>query len=73
VRAAAGKYVSAREKGIELLFDPACQLTRMPLTLNETELMSIIGNLLDNAVDATLKAPFPRRWNSIFLTETRSC
>lgn len=59
VRAAAGKYVSAREKGIELLFDPACQLTRMPATLNETELMSIIGNLLDNAVDATLKAPVP--------------
>jgi two-component system cit operon sensor histidine kinase CitA len=56
-----GKYVSAREKGIELLFDPACQLTRMPATLNETELMSIIGNLLDNAVDATLKARSPRR------------
>jgi two-component system cit operon sensor histidine kinase CitA len=31
----------------------------MPATLNETELMSIIGNLLDNAVDATLKAPVP--------------
>jgi two-component system cit operon sensor histidine kinase CitA len=52
-----GKYVSAREKGIELLFDPACQLTRMPATLSETELMSIIGNLLDNAVEATLNAP----------------
>ena len=52
-----GKYVSAREKGIELLFDPACQLTRMPAALSETELMSIIGNLLDNAVEATLNAP----------------
>ena len=31
----------------------------MPGTLNETELMSIIGNLLDKAVDATLKAPVP--------------
>ncbi len=51
-----GKYVSAREKGIELAFDPACQLTRIPATIGETELMSIIGNLLDNAVDATLKA-----------------
>ncbi|HDR2861591.1 TPA: sensor histidine kinase [Enterobacter asburiae] len=54
-----GKYVSAHEKGVELLFDPACQLTHMPLTLNETELMSVIGNLLDNAVDATLKASVP--------------
>ncbi|WP_368542884.1 ATP-binding protein [Enterobacter soli] len=52
-----GKYVSAREKGVELLFDPACQLSHMPPGLNETELMSVIGNLLDNAVDATLKAP----------------
>ena len=52
-----GKYVSAREKGIELKFDPACQLTRIPATMGETELMSVIGNLLDNAVDAMLKAP----------------
>jgi Signal transduction histidine kinase regulating citrate/malate metabolism len=54
-----GKYVSAHEKGIELLFDPACQLKRLPESLTETELMSVIGNLLDNAVDATLKAVDP--------------
>lgn len=54
-----GKYVSAREKGIELNFDPACQLTHLPSAISETELMSIIGNLLDNAMDATLKAPAP--------------
>jgi two-component system cit operon sensor histidine kinase CitA len=29
----------------------------MPAALSETELMSIIGNLLDNAVEATLNAP----------------
>jgi two-component system cit operon sensor histidine kinase CitA len=52
-----GKYVSAREKGIELIFDPACQLTRIPAGLSETELMSVIGNLVDNAVDATLNTP----------------
>lgn len=54
-----GKYVSAREKGIELKFDPACQLSRIPAAISETELMSIIGNLLDNAVDATLKTLTP--------------
>jgi len=54
-----GKYVSAREKGVELSFDPACQLTRIPAAISETELMSVIGNLLDNAVDATLKALTP--------------
>ena len=52
-----GKYVSAREKGITLVFDPACQLSHFPDSLNETEVMSIIGNLLDNAVDAMLKTP----------------
>jgi len=51
-----GKYVSAREKGVELAFDPACQLLRIPAAISETELMSVIGNLLDNAVDATLNA-----------------
>ena len=54
-----GKYVSAREKGVELKFDPACQLSRIPAALSETALMSVIGNLLDNAVDATLKAITP--------------
>ncbi|MBB3305592.1 MULTISPECIES: sensor histidine kinase [unclassified Enterobacter] len=54
-----GKYVSAREKGVELKFDPACQLTRIPAALSETALMSVIGNLLDNAVDATLNARKP--------------
>lgn len=51
-----GKFVSAREKGVELTFDPVCQLSRIPPTISETALMSVIGNLLDNAVDATLKA-----------------
>ncbi|MBD9661621.1 sensor histidine kinase [Pantoea sp. PNT03] len=54
-----GKYVSAREKGVELKFDPACQLSRIPAALSETALMSVIGNLLDNAVDATLNATPP--------------
>jgi len=35
-----GKYARAREKGVELVFDPACRLARLPATLSETELMS---------------------------------
>ncbi len=54
-----GKYVSAREKGVELKFDPACQLMRIPATISETALMSVVGNVLDNAVDATLKVKKP--------------
>lgn len=50
-----GKYASAREKGVQLQFDPACQLQQIPAQMPETELMSVIGNLLDNAVEATLQ------------------
>lgn len=34
-----GKYARAREKGVVLEFDPACEITRLPATLSETELM----------------------------------
>lgn len=61
-----GKYSSAREKGIELRFDPACQLRQIPAALNETELMSIVGNLLDNAVEATLHCPAARRDRTLY-------
>ncbi|MCL2895469.1 ATP-binding protein [Brenneria tiliae] len=54
-----GKYAAAKEKGIEMIFDPRCQLADIPAALSETELMSIIGNLLDNAVEATLAGQAP--------------
>jgi len=64
-----GKYVSAREKGIELQFDPVCQLMRIPPGISETALMSVIGNLLDNAVDATLKTPLPRAPVELYISD----
>ncbi|MEZ3500654.1 ATP-binding protein [Pantoea sp. KPR_PJ] len=64
-----GKYVSAREKGVELTFDPACQLTRIPATIGETALMSVVGNLLDNAVDATLKAGHPAAPIELYISD----
>ncbi|MHA7845683.1 ATP-binding protein [Serratia sp. D1N4] len=64
-----GKYASAREKGIELRFDPACQLRQIPASLNETELMSIIGNLLDNAVDATLLCAAPHHAVELYIND----
>lgn len=54
-----GKYASAHEKGVELVFDPACQLSHLPTALSENELMSVIGNLLDNAVEATIACAAP--------------
>jgi len=54
-----GKAARAREKGVELSFDPACRLDRPFPSLAEEELISIIGNLLDNAIEATQRSPLP--------------
>lgn len=54
-----GKAARAREKGVELNFDPACRMDRPFVSLLEAELISIIGNLLDNAIEATQRAPLP--------------
>ncbi len=54
-----GKSVRAREKGVEINFDPACRMDKAFTPLLEAELISIIGNLLDNAIEATQRAPLP--------------
>ncbi|WAT00055.1 sensor histidine kinase [Rouxiella chamberiensis] len=65
-----GKYADAREKGIDLHFDPACELASLPAALGENELMSIVGNLLDNAVEATLKVDAPHAPVELYLTRS---
>ncbi|ANI81322.1 ATP-binding protein [Kosakonia oryzae] len=54
-----GKAARAREKGVELAFDPSCRMDRPSRALGEAELISIIGNLLDNAIEATQRAELP--------------
>lgn len=49
-----GKYYRAKELGLELVFDPACYVEQLPLSLSHNEWISIVGNLLDNAYNATL-------------------
>nr|WP_318383991.1 sensor histidine kinase [uncultured Enterobacter sp.] len=54
-----GKTARAREKGVQLAFDPACRMDRTFQALAEAEVISVIGNLLDNAIEATQRAPLP--------------
>lgn len=54
-----GKCARAREKGVTLTFDPACEMARAFRGLGEPELISVIGNLLDNAIEATQRAEGP--------------
>lgn len=52
-----GKSLRAKELNISLMFDSTCQLYPLNSTLSETELCAILGNLIDNAFDATQQNP----------------
>ncbi|MDO6561865.1 sensor histidine kinase [Amphritea sp. 1_MG-2023] len=49
-----GKYNRAREMGLTLEIDPESEMTSLPDTLPREQLVSILGNLIDNALEATL-------------------
>jgi len=53
-----GKAATASERGVSLDIDLADGVT-LPLTPNET--VSVVGNLVDNALDAVRSTPAPRR------------
>lgn len=47
-----GKALRARELNIELNLDPTCQLSSLKGKLDENQLCTILGNLIDNAFDS---------------------
>ncbi len=49
-----GKYNRARELGLDLVIDPDSHMAELPDRLPRDQLVSILGNLLDNAMEATL-------------------
>ncbi|WP_233152931.1 sensor histidine kinase [Motiliproteus sp. MSK22-1] len=50
-----GKYNRARELGLHLKIDPESHMTDLPDQLPREQLMSILGNVLDNALEATYR------------------
>ncbi len=64
-----GKYSRARELGLSLEFDPYCSLQHAPTRISEDELAAIVGNLLDNAYEATLKNPDSSKLVTILLSD----
>ncbi|WP_099611294.1 ATP-binding protein [Vibrio fujianensis] len=67
-----GKYSRAKELGLELHFDPYCRLSHSPTRLTDDELAAIIGNLLDNAYEATLKNAHSNRCISILISDANA-
>ncbi|WP_188009145.1 ATP-binding protein [Grimontia hollisae] len=49
-----GKYNRAKELGLRLEIDPESSMKEIPDHIPREELVSIIGNLIDNALEATL-------------------
>jgi signal transduction histidine kinase len=47
----------ARQRGIELDLNQRSRLERLPSTLEDAEAITIVGNLLDNAMDAVADLP----------------
>ncbi|MBL1271155.1 MAG: sensor histidine kinase [Oceanospirillales bacterium] len=48
-----GKHNRAREMGLQLEIDPGSQMADLPDNLPREQLVSVLGNLIDNALEAT--------------------
>ena len=63
-----GKSQRARELGLVLKIISGSQLLNLPEGLDSTEFSAIVGNLLDNAFDASLKNPDGNKIVELFLS-----
>ncbi|WP_222853470.1 sensor histidine kinase [Fodinicola acaciae] len=54
-----GKAAQASERGVDLVVDPNTEVTETGI--DPRDLVTIVGNLLDNAIDAAVAGPAPRR------------
>lgn len=57
----AGKYGRAKELGVQLEIDPATNLKALPVMLDRGALTVILGNLLENALEAVRDGPPEKR------------
>ncbi|MGF1695474.1 sensor histidine kinase [Vibrio lamellibrachiae] len=64
-----GKYSRSCELGLDLQFDPTCQLYQLSEKIDPNELSAIIGNLIDNAFEATLKNPESNKIVTVLITD----
>jgi len=64
-----GKYNRAHEMGLQLVLDPDSHMTDLPERLPREQLVSILGNLLDNALEASLTHSGPGARVEMSLTD----
>lgn len=56
------KYSKATERHIEVIIDVESDLKSIPSHVNEDDIASIVGNLIDNAIDAISGQPEAKIW-----------
>ena len=64
-----GKTAQARERGVDMSVSEATQVG--PLSLDVRDLVTVLGNLVDNAIDAAAVAPQPRSVEVMLRTDAR--
>lgn len=64
-----GKVQRARELGLQMTIVPGSQLHQLPGGLDSTEFAAIVGNLLDNAFEASLRTPLGNNVVELFLSD----
>jgi signal transduction histidine kinase len=60
----------ARQRGIDLKLHAQSQLTELPHSLGDAEAVTILANLIENAVEAVLEMPASRRKVTVRIVET---
>jgi len=64
-----GKVQRARELGLSMVIVPGSQLRQLPAGLDSTEFAAIVGNLLDNAFEASLHTQLGNKVVELFLSD----
>ena len=64
-----GKWQRARELGLTLNILPESQLRQLPEGLDSTEFAAVLGNLLDNAFEASLNHPCSDKCIELWLSD----
>ncbi|BCJ86404.1 ATP-binding protein [Effusibacillus dendaii] len=62
-----GKISHAKEQGVDLLLDKRSSLTTIPANLEKSDLLMLLGNLLENAIYAAAKSTRPHKQVELFL------
>lgn len=62
----------AHQSGIQLTLDARSRLTRLPRAVDDLDALTVLGNLVHNAIEAVSEMPRTRRKVAVTLSQTRN-